>query len=69
MPGSRVPIVSSEILLKQDVKYCLSSLGAESEKKVVQRHMDFVDRGGIFASIFTVKEDTLLNPVYPSRVR
>lgn len=61
MPGSRLPIVGSEALLRDDIKLCLSSLGAESEKKVIQKQEEFLKRGGTFASIFPVTRDALLN--------
>jgi hypothetical protein len=61
MPGSRLPIVSSEALIRENVRLCLTSLGFESERRVVQRHRDFVGQGGSFASIFPVKPEALLN--------
>lgn len=61
MPGSRLPIVNSEALIRENVKLCLMSLSFESERKVVQRHRDLVGQGGTFASIFPVNPETLLN--------
>ncbi len=63
MPGSRLPIVASESLMRDNIKLCLMSLSAESEKKVVQKHTDFVDKGGTFASIYPITKDSLLNQV------
>lgn len=60
MPGSRLPIVGSEELMKANVKFCLTSLGAGSEKKVMQKHAGFVRRGGTFASIFPTARDKVL---------
>lgn len=61
MPGSRVPIVSSKILAEPDVKLCLLSLSAESEKKVIQKQGGFMQRGGAFASIYPVAPGAVLN--------
>jgi hypothetical protein len=61
MPGSRLPIVGSELLVREDIKFCLSSLSAESEKKVIQKQAQFLKCGGTFASIFPVTRDTLIN--------
>jgi len=43
------------------VKLCLSSLGAESEAKILRKHAQFTEKGGTFASIFPIKPGTLLN--------
>lgn len=61
MPGSRLPIVGSEALTRENVKLCLSSLGAESERKVVQKQELFLKQGGTFASIVPIARDALLN--------
>lgn len=61
MPGSRVPILSSRILAEPDVKLCLLSLSAESERKVIQKQVEFTQRGGAFASIYPVAPGAVLN--------
>ncbi len=61
MPGSRLPIVGSSTLYSQDIKLCLSSLGAASEPKVLKRHEEFIRKGGVFASIFPVNQACVLN--------
>ncbi len=61
MPGSRLPIVGSETLADGKVQLCLSSLGAESEARMIRKHGYFTERGGTFASIFPVKPNALLN--------
>ncbi len=61
MPGSRLPIVPSTTLYSENVKLCLSSLGAASEPKVVKKHEQFVRQGGVFASIFPVNRGFVFN--------
>lgn len=72
MPGSRLPIVGSENLMREDLKFCLSSLGAGSEKKVMEKHQSFVQRGGTFSAIFpTVREkplSLLAGPTQPAQL-
>ncbi len=52
MPGSRLPIVGSSALLEHDITLCLLSLNPIGEEKVIRNNQAFVDRGGVFASIF-----------------
>ena len=47
--------------MSEPIKLCLSSLGAESEKKVVGKQQAFIERGGTFASIFPTSQNSLLN--------
>jgi len=63
MPGSRLPIVGSSTLYSQDIKLCLSSLGAASEPKVIKKHEEFIRNGGVFASIFPVNQASVLNVI------
>ncbi len=67
MPGSRLPIVGSEVLETGEVALCLSSLGANSEKKVLRKHQAFVAHGGAFASIIPAsKEEPLTWLAHPT---
>jgi len=52
MPGSHLPIVGSAALLEDDITLCLLSLNPIGEEKVIGNNQAFVDRGGVFASIF-----------------
>jgi hypothetical protein len=52
MPGSRLPIVGSSALLEDGVTLCLLSLNPIGEEKVIAKNRAFVERGGVFASIF-----------------
>jgi SAM-dependent methyltransferase len=61
LPGSRLPIVGSDVLAGNEVKLCLSSLGPDSEAKVVQKFSQFVAQGGTFASIYHTRPGSLLN--------
>jgi SAM-dependent methyltransferase len=63
MPGSRLPIVGSDVLQTEDVTLCLTSVSAETEKKVVQRHQAFLDGGGVFASIFPIERGAVWNVI------
>ena len=59
MPGSRLPIRGSVSLNKGDVKLCLMSLNPESEEKVMSNNQSFINRGGVFASIFPASTHAL----------
>jgi hypothetical protein len=52
LPGSGLPIVSREHLARSNVAHCLLGLAPELEDKVIGNNGKFVDRGGIFHSIF-----------------
>ena len=52
MPGSRLPIRPSSALADAGVRLCLSSLGAETDRKVAAKNTVFLAQGGRFRSIF-----------------
>jgi SAM-dependent methyltransferase len=52
MPGSRLLIRPSSALADAGVRVCLSSLGAETDRKVAAKNKVFLAQGGQFRSIF-----------------
>jgi hypothetical protein len=52
LPGSRLPIIGSDVLERMEVEVCLLALSPESEAKVLAAKQDFTRRGGTFCSVF-----------------
>lgn len=52
MPGSRLPIYGSNALLEKNVKLCLVGVNPANQEKLIQKHQLFLERGGVFLSIF-----------------
>ena len=52
IPGSKIPIYSSESLSNKKINLCLLGLSSESEKKIIKKHQTFKEGGGVFASIY-----------------
>ena len=52
MPGSRLPVVGSDVLNERNFALCLLGLNPLGEAGILQRHARFGERGGTFASIF-----------------
>ena len=59
MPGSRLPIVGSDVLQSNEIALCLLSLNPIGEEKVMANNKAFVERGGTFASIFPASAHAL----------
>ena len=59
MPGSKIPIYSSDKLISKNIKLCLTSLSPESEYKVLQNNKDYLLSGGQFFSIFPTSNTAL----------
>lgn len=52
MPGTVIPVLSSDRLRWPEVSVCLSSLGFSAEQRVVSASQHFTNAGGAFYSIF-----------------
>ncbi len=51
LPGSRIPIVTGDMLGQKVVDLCLLAVNAENEAKVMANHEQFIRNGGRFFSI------------------
>jgi hypothetical protein len=56
MPGSRLPIRGSAVLVSRPIDLCLLSLNPESEQKVLAKNQSFIEQGGRFLSIFAASQ-------------
>ena len=52
LPAGNIPIIDSSALYKQDIKICLLGTNPQSHRKIIDKHKDYVNIGGVFASIF-----------------
>lgn len=52
LPGARLPILPSAALVERGVGLCLLALSITNEDAVIGRNQAFVDKGGVFRSIF-----------------
>jgi len=59
MPGSRLPVVGSDVLQSGGIALCLLSLNPIGEQKVMEKNQAFAGRGGTFASIFPASAHAL----------
>jgi hypothetical protein len=59
LPGSHLPVYSSNALHERNVRLCLMSVAPENERRVLERHHRFLQRGGRLASIFPGSQLTL----------
>ncbi len=69
MPGSSIPILGSDRLLKNDIKLCLTALSPESEEKVIQKNKEFLDKGGALTSIFRGSKYALDNAIREAEMK
>ena len=59
MPGSKLPIVSSSILMDDNYSLCILSLNPLNEDKIIANYRKFIDSGGKFYSIFPSSQRSL----------
>ena len=59
MPGSKLPIIGSDILEKSEVDLCLLTLNPESEQKVLKAKAAYFSKGGKFRSIFSASANSI----------
>ena len=52
MPGSKLPIYSSQLLESNKLNLCLLGISSESEEKIINTYRFFKERKGVFASIY-----------------
>lgn len=60
MPGSRLPVLGSNVLVEQDIELCLLGLSPDSEEEVIRNNQIFLEHGGRFASILPASKRALL---------
>lgn len=61
LPIGRIKIVGSEVLQNCGIKLCLLGLNPQNHDKVIKKHQNFVEQGGLFASIFPGTKNYLEN--------
>ena len=52
MPGSKIPICSSQLLENNKINLCLLGISSDSEEKIINKYQFFKERRGVFASIY-----------------
>ena len=61
LPGTSLKIKTSESLQKEGISLCILCLSVEHEKKITQRHFEFIAGGGTFVSAFPMQNNSLIN--------
>lgn len=56
MPGSRLSILPSSALRENSIDLCLLAVNSECEERVIGKHPDFLERGGVFFSLLPPSE-------------
>jgi hypothetical protein len=58
VPGTTIPIRSSNELATSDSRLCLLGIGPDAQRRVIEKHPGFAANGGRFASIFPADTDS-----------
>jgi hypothetical protein len=61
LPGTSLLIRPSEFLKNENISLCILSLSVEYEDRIVNNNQQFVDKGGVFLSAFSMQENSLFN--------
>lgn len=61
LAGTQLPIYVSSDLIDKDVRCCLLTLNPINEDKVINKNSSFVDKGGLFLSIFPASKRAIHN--------
>lgn len=59
LPGTAIPVLSSDFLASSAVTACIFGLAPEVEDRIVARHQPFIARGGRFLSAFPASNRSL----------
>ena len=61
MPGSHLPIVGPSALADKGIKLSIFSLNPGSEEKIIAKNEEFIRRGGIFLSFYSVSNYSIMH--------
>lgn len=59
MPGSKIPVLRNSALYSENIDICFLAVNSENDKKVIERHKAFENKGGKFIPILPPSEDLL----------
>ena len=52
MPNGNLKIVTSKLLDNNKIKMCLIGANPQNHIKIMKKHNEFINKGGVFKSIF-----------------
>ena len=61
LPGTSLLIKPSNFLDNENISLCILSLSVEYENRIVRNHNQFINRGGVFLSAFSMQKNSLYN--------